>query len=62
LALGGRCWLLKHNNQPIFGGSNKRDDERMHGRGGVYGGGVFLFRGGELNDKKKYRNKIQQRP
>jgi hypothetical protein len=26
--------------------------ERMHGQGGVYGGGVFLFWGGELNDEK----------
>ncbi len=26
--------------------------ERMRGQGGVYGGVFFLFRGGELNDKK----------
>ncbi len=34
--------------------------ERMRGRGGEYGGaGVFfLFRGGELNDEKNYKNKI----
>ncbi len=40
LALGGRRaaigWMM----------------ERMHGQGGVYGGGVFLFWGGKLSDKK----------
>jgi hypothetical protein len=26
LALGGRHWVLRHNNQPIVGGSDRRDD------------------------------------
>jgi hypothetical protein len=26
LALGGRRWVIRHNNQPIVGGSNRRDD------------------------------------
>ncbi len=31
--------------------------ERMRSRGGEYGGGVFfIFWGGELNDKKDYKN------
>ncbi len=25
-ALGGRRWVLRHNNQPIVGGSDRRDD------------------------------------
>ncbi len=25
-ALGGRRWVVRHNNQPIVGGSDRRDD------------------------------------
>ncbi len=34
--------------------------ERMRGRGGVYGGGGFLFRGGELNDKNNTKIKYYE--
>ncbi len=34
--------------------------ERMRGQGGVYGGVFFLFRGGEFNDEKIYKNKYDE--
>ncbi len=64
-ALGGRRLVLRHNNQPIVCSSNRRGRmiERMRGQGWVYRGGCFfLFRGGELNDEKNYKNKIRRRP
>ncbi len=53
LALGGRYWVLRHNNQLIVGGSDRRDNGE-DGRLGwsVLGGVLFLFWGGKLNDKK----------
>ena len=45
LALGGRRWVVRHNNQPIVSSSNRGMMERMGDRGGVYGGGVFLILG-----------------
>jgi hypothetical protein len=63
LALGGPRLVLRCNNQPIVGGSNRRDDgEDARPGWSVWGGVFFLFRGGKLNDKKNYKNKIQQRP
>ncbi len=63
LALGGHRWVFRHNNQPIVGGSDRRDDgEDVRPGCSVMGGVFFLFWGGELNDKKNYRNKIRQRP
>jgi hypothetical protein len=51
-ALGSRCLVLRGNNQPIVGGSYRRDDgEDARPGWGVWGGVFFLFRGGELNDK-----------
>ncbi len=47
-ALGGRCWDVRHNNQPIVGGSNRGMMERMRSQGGVYGGGVFLISGWQI--------------
>jgi hypothetical protein len=62
LALGGRRLALRRNNQPIVGGSNRRDyGEDARPRWSVWGV-FFLFRSGKLNDKKNYKNKIQQRP
>ena len=35
--------------------------ERMRGRGGVYGGGLFFsFQGEELNDEKNYKIKYEK--
>ncbi len=63
LALGGRCLVLRHNNQPIVGGSDRRDDgEDAQPGWSVWGGVFFLFWGGELNDKNNYKNKIRRRP
>ncbi len=39
LALGGRRWVLRHNNQPIVGGSDRRNDgEYVWPRWSVRGG------------------------
>ncbi len=63
-ALGGRRWVVRHNNQPLVGGSDMRDDgeDARLGWSVCWGGEFFLFRGGKLNDKKNYKNKIQRRP
>ncbi len=34
--------------------------ERMRGRGGMYGGDVFLILGQQINNKNNHKNKIQQ--
>jgi hypothetical protein len=58
-ALGGRHLVLRYNNQPIVGGSDRRDDGEDARMGwSVWGGVFFLFWGGKLNDKKNYKNKI----
>ncbi len=45
--------VLRHNNQPIVDGSNRRDDgEDVRLGWSVWGVVFFLFRGGKLNDKK----------
>ncbi len=45
--------VLRHNNQSIVGGSNRRDDGDEAQPGWSVGGEVFfLFWGGKLNDKK----------
>jgi hypothetical protein len=57
LALGGHRLVLRHNNQPIVGGSDRRDDREDAPPGwSVWGGLFFLFWGGELNDKNNYKN------
>jgi hypothetical protein len=53
LALGGCHWVVRHNNQPIVGGSDRRDDGEDAGQGGVYGGGVFLISGWQIEGQKK---------
>ena len=40
-ALGGRRWVLRHNNQPIVGGSERRDDEEDARPGWSVWGGCF---------------------
>ncbi len=63
LALGGCRLVLRRNNQLIVGGSDRRDDGEDARLGwSVWGGVFFLFRGGKLNGKNNYKNKIQQRP
>jgi hypothetical protein len=48
LALDGHCWVMRHTNQLIVGGSNRGMMERMRNRGGVYEGGVFLILGWQI--------------
>ncbi len=43
LAFGGRCWVLRHNNQPIVGGSNRRDDGEDVRPGWSVRGGCFSY-------------------
>ncbi len=53
LALGGCRLGRRRNNQPIVGGSYKRDDgEDARPGWSVWGGVFFSFWGGELNDEK----------
>jgi hypothetical protein len=44
-ALGGRRWVLRHNNQPIVGGSDRRDDGEYVWPGWSVGGGCFSYFG-----------------
>ncbi len=45
--------VLRCNNQPIVGGSDRRDDGEDARLGwSVWGGVFFLFWGGKLNDNK----------
>ncbi len=54
LALGGRRLVLRHNNQMIVGGSNRRDDgEDAQPGWSVWGGGVFLILGRQIERQKK---------
>ncbi len=58
-ALGGRRWVLKHNNQPMVGSSDRKDDgEDVWPGWSVWGGVFYFFRGSKLNNEKNYRNKI----
>ncbi len=42
--------VVRHNNQPIVGGSNMMDDgEDAQPGWGVWEGCFFVFRGGKLN-------------
>ena len=51
----------RRNNQPIVGGSYKRDDgEVVWLVWSVWGGVFFSFWGGELNDKKNYKIKYNE--
>ena len=45
LALGGRRWVLRHNNQLIVGGSNMMDDGEDARLGWGVWGGCFLYFG-----------------
>jgi hypothetical protein len=44
-ALGGRRWVLRHNNQPIVGGSDRRDDGEYVWPGWSVRGGCFSYFG-----------------
>ncbi len=61
-ALGGCRWVLRHNNQPIVGGSDRRDDGEDARPGWSVRGGVFLILGRRIERQKNYRNKIRRRP
>jgi hypothetical protein len=44
LALGGRCLVVRHNNQPIVGDSDRMDDGEVVRPGwSVWGGGVLIL-------------------
>ncbi len=45
LALGGRRLVLRRNNQPIVGGSDRRDDGEDPRPGWSVGGGCFSYFG-----------------
>jgi hypothetical protein len=45
LALGGRRRVLRHNNQPIVGGSDRRDDGGDVPPGWSVRGGCFSYFG-----------------
>ncbi len=47
MALGGHRLVVRHNNQPIVGGSNMVDDGE-DALGGVYGGGIFCILGRQI--------------
>ncbi len=42
-ALGGRRWVLRHNNQPIVGGRDRRDDGEDAQPGWSVRGGCFSY-------------------
>ncbi len=44
-ALGGRRWVLKHINQPIVGGNDRKDDGEDVWPGWSVWGGCFSFFG-----------------
>ncbi len=47
LALSGRHWIVRHNNQPIVSCSNRKDDgEDARPGWSEWGGVFFLFQGG----------------
>ncbi len=45
LALGGRRWVLKHINQPIVGGNDRKDDREDVWQGWSVWWGCFSFFG-----------------
>ncbi len=45
LALGGRCWVLRHNNQLIVCGSDRGDDGEDVRPGWSVRGGCFSYFG-----------------
>jgi hypothetical protein len=45
LALGGRRWVVRHNNQPIVGSSDRRDDGEDARPGWSVWGGCFSYFG-----------------
>jgi hypothetical protein len=54
LALGGRRLVIRCNNQLIVGGNNKRDDgEDVLPGWSVWGGGVFLILGRQIEHQQK---------
>jgi hypothetical protein len=52
-ALGGRRWVVRHNNQPIVGGSNRRDDGEGAQPGWSIWGGCFSYFGAANCTPKK---------
>jgi hypothetical protein len=53
LALGGHCLVIRHNNQPIVGGSDRRDDEEDARPGWSVWGGCFSYFGAVNRTTKK---------
>jgi hypothetical protein len=59
LALGGLYLVIRHNNQPKVGGSNKMVDGEDAQPGWSVWGGIFLISGWQIEQQKNYKNKIQ---
>jgi hypothetical protein len=55
LALGGRHLVVRHNNQPIAGGSNGKDDGEDVRPGWSIWRGVFLISGRQIEQQKKIK-------
>jgi hypothetical protein len=53
LVLGGHRLAVRHNNQPIIGGSDRRDDEEDARPGWSVWGGVFLILGWRIEQQQK---------
>ncbi len=53
LALGGRHLVVRHNNQLIVGGSDRRDDEEDARLGWSVWRGVFLILWQQIERRKK---------
>jgi hypothetical protein len=51
--VGRRLVLVRRNNQPIVGGSDRRDDGEDARLGWSVGGGVFLISGWRIERQKK---------
>ncbi len=55
-ALGGCRWVVRHINQPIVGGSNRRDDGEDVRPGWSVWGSVILI----LGQRNEHRQKLQK--
>jgi hypothetical protein len=63
LALGGHCFISRHNNQPIVGDSNGSyygEDTRPYQS--VWGGCCLIVRDCKLNNETKKREEIMSWP
>jgi hypothetical protein len=63
LALGGHCFIFRHNNQPIVGGSNgSYYGEEVRPGWSILEGCCLYIQGCKLNDITKKREEIMNWP